>query len=153
MKSTQLFLSLGYGRHACRGCWFAAQTKKQALAYIIMNYNVELIGGPVRRKALLYVCAPISWCHVRAAVILRTMFSRSPSADPIRYPWSSPNHILGEAPAGRYIDAAVICRPADQPDPSTWWLGYECVSSARKRASKHSGIKILTNSEYQFVSR
>ncbi|KAI1089148.1 cytochrome P450 [Rostrohypoxylon terebratum] len=55
---TLSFLPLGYGRHACPGRWFAAQTMKQALAYIVLNYDVELIGKPVTRKALVNTMVP-----------------------------------------------------------------------------------------------
>ncbi|GAP82370.1 putative cytochrome P450 [Rosellinia necatrix] len=55
---TLTFLPLGYGRHACPGRWFAAQTMKQALAYIVLNYDVELIGKPIVRKALVNTMVP-----------------------------------------------------------------------------------------------
>lgn len=55
---TLSFLPLGYGRHACPGRWFASQTMKQALAYIVMNYDVELVGKPIKRKALLNTMVP-----------------------------------------------------------------------------------------------
>ncbi|RYP33715.1 hypothetical protein DL767_004644 [Monosporascus sp. MG133] len=55
---TLSFLPLGYGRHACPGRWFAAQTMKQALAYIIMNYDIELIGRSIQRQALLNTMVP-----------------------------------------------------------------------------------------------
>jgi cytochrome P450 len=40
--TTPTFLPFGYGRHACPGRWFAAQLMKQALAYLVMHYDVEL---------------------------------------------------------------------------------------------------------------
>ncbi|KAI0444734.1 cytochrome P450 [Xylaria telfairii] len=55
---TLSFLPLGYGRHACPGRWFAAQTMKQALAYIILNYDVELVGKSITRKALVNTMVP-----------------------------------------------------------------------------------------------
>lgn len=55
---TLSFLPLGYGRHACPGRWFAAQTMKQALVYIVLNYDVELIGKPITRKALVNTMVP-----------------------------------------------------------------------------------------------
>lgn len=55
---TLSFFPLGYGRHACPGRWFAAQTMKQALAYIVLNYDVELIGKPITRKALVNTMVP-----------------------------------------------------------------------------------------------
>jgi cytochrome P450 len=51
--TTLLFLPFGYGRHACPGRWFAAQLMKQALAYIMVNYGLELVGKPIKIKALL----------------------------------------------------------------------------------------------------
>lgn len=56
--TTPTFLPFGYGRHACPGRWFAAQLMKQALAYLVMHYDVELVGGPVRRRALLNTMVP-----------------------------------------------------------------------------------------------
>ncbi|KAK2595097.1 hypothetical protein QQS21_007182 [Conoideocrella luteorostrata] len=58
VNPTLTFLPLGYGRHACPGRWFAAQTMKQALAYIILNYDVELIGKPITRTALVNTMVP-----------------------------------------------------------------------------------------------
>jgi cytochrome P450 len=55
---TPTFLPFGYGRHACPGRWFAANTMKQALAYIVMNYDLELIGKPIKRQALLNTMVP-----------------------------------------------------------------------------------------------
>lgn len=55
---TQSFLALGYGRHACPGRWYVALVMKQAFAYIIMNYDVELIGKPIKRKSLLNTMVP-----------------------------------------------------------------------------------------------
>jgi cytochrome P450 len=55
---TLTFLPLGYGRHACPGRWFASQTMKQALAYIVLNYDVELNGKPITRKALVNTMVP-----------------------------------------------------------------------------------------------
>ncbi|RYP12159.1 hypothetical protein DL765_007458 [Monosporascus sp. GIB2] len=55
---TLSFLPLGYGRHACPGRWFAAQTMKQALVYIVLNYDVELMGKPITRKALVNTMVP-----------------------------------------------------------------------------------------------
>ncbi|KAI1803417.1 cytochrome P450 [Daldinia bambusicola] len=55
---TLSFLPLGYGRHACPGRWFAAQTMKQALAYIVLNYDVELIWKPMARKSLVNTMVP-----------------------------------------------------------------------------------------------
>ncbi|KAI2602064.1 cytochrome P450 [Hypoxylon sp. NC1633] len=56
--TTPTFLPFGYGRHACPGRWFAAQLMKQALAYMVLNYELELVGEPVKRKALLNTMVP-----------------------------------------------------------------------------------------------
>lgn len=55
---SESFLAWGYGKHACTGRWYAAQTLKQALAYIIMNYDVKVLGTPREKKALLNVVIP-----------------------------------------------------------------------------------------------
>lgn len=57
-KETLTFLPWGYGRHTCPGRWFVSQTVKQALAYLILNYDVELVGKPVKRRALLNTMVP-----------------------------------------------------------------------------------------------
>ncbi|KAF2963105.1 hypothetical protein GQX73_g10472 [Xylaria multiplex] len=62
---TLSFLPLGYGRHACPGRWFAAQTMKQALAYIVLNYDVELTGKPITRKALVNTMVPPVGTQIR----------------------------------------------------------------------------------------
>lgn len=56
--TTPSFLPFGYGRHACPGRWFAAQLMKQALAYMVLNYEVELVGKTRRRRALLNTMVP-----------------------------------------------------------------------------------------------
>lgn len=62
---TKSFLALGYGRHSCPGRWFVSQTMKQALAYVILNYDVELVGEPVKRKALLNMMMPPTEVQIR----------------------------------------------------------------------------------------
>ncbi|KAH8751346.1 putative Ent-kaurene oxidase [Diaporthe sp. PMI_573] len=57
-KETLTFLPWGYGRHTCPGRWFVSQTVKQALGYLILNYDIELIGKPIRRRALLNTMVP-----------------------------------------------------------------------------------------------
>lgn len=39
------FLSFGHGRHACPGRFFASQEMKLAIAHIVMNYDIEVVGG------------------------------------------------------------------------------------------------------------
>ncbi|KAI2463104.1 cytochrome P450 [Annulohypoxylon bovei var. microspora] len=58
VTTTPTFLPFSYGRHACPGRWFAAQVMKQALAYIVLNYNIELVGRPVKKMALLNTMVP-----------------------------------------------------------------------------------------------
>lgn len=52
------FLPFGYGRHACPGRWFVAQMAKQGLAYVLLNYNVEVTKKPGRRTAMLNFMLP-----------------------------------------------------------------------------------------------
>lgn len=58
INPTKDWVPLGYGRHACPGRFFVAQNMKQALSFIVMNYDVELLGKPIKRKALLNVMVP-----------------------------------------------------------------------------------------------
>ncbi|KAI0003923.1 cytochrome P450 [Xylariaceae sp. FL0662B] len=62
---TPKWLAFGYGKKACPGRWFAAQTLKQALAYIVMNYDVELLGEPPKRRALLNMMLPPTGAKLR----------------------------------------------------------------------------------------
>ncbi|KAI1077293.1 cytochrome P450 [Whalleya microplaca] len=52
------FLPFGYGRHACPGRWFAAQMVKQALAYVLLNYDVQILKKPVRKTSILNFMVP-----------------------------------------------------------------------------------------------
>ncbi|GAP91477.2 putative cytochrome P450 [Rosellinia necatrix] len=63
--TTPSFLPFSYGRHACPGRWFAAQLMKQALAYIVLNYDVELVGPQKKRKALLNMMLPPVGTQIR----------------------------------------------------------------------------------------
>lgn len=63
--TTPTFMPFGYGRHACPGRWFAAHSMKQALAYFVFNYDVELIGSPPKRKALLNMMIPPVGAQIR----------------------------------------------------------------------------------------
>ncbi|KAH6845698.1 cytochrome P450 [Chaetomium sp. MPI-CAGE-AT-0009] len=67
---TATFLPLGYGRHACPGRWFVAQMVKQAAAYILLNYDVEVTKRPGKRQSLLNFMLPpenaemrVRWKH------------------------------------------------------------------------------------------
>ena len=55
---TGRFLVWGYGKKACPGRWYAGQTIKQALAYMVVNYDVELVGEAPPRKVLLNMMVP-----------------------------------------------------------------------------------------------
>lgn len=55
---TESFLAWGYGRGNCPGRWFASQTMKQALAYLILHYEMEVTKGPGQRRALQRVMLP-----------------------------------------------------------------------------------------------
>lgn len=63
--TTPSFLSFGFGTHACPGRWFAAQLMKQALACVILNYEVELVGEPVERRAFLNMMVPPAKTQIR----------------------------------------------------------------------------------------
>jgi hypothetical protein len=52
------FLVFGYGRHSCPGKWFASQTLKQALAYVILNYEIDVVGKVPARQTMLNVMMP-----------------------------------------------------------------------------------------------
>jgi cytochrome P450 len=56
--ATPTFMPWGYGRHVCPGRYFAAQSMKQALSYMVLNYDVELVGPTPKRKALLNMMIP-----------------------------------------------------------------------------------------------
>ncbi|KAK0630991.1 cytochrome P450 [Bombardia bombarda] len=58
VELTPTFLAWGYGKKACPGRWYAGQTIKQALAHMVMKYDVELVGEPPKRKALLNMMVP-----------------------------------------------------------------------------------------------
>jgi hypothetical protein len=55
---TKSFLVFGYGRHACPGRWLVSQIMKQALAYVILNYDVDILEKPSQRKPLLNMMVP-----------------------------------------------------------------------------------------------
>lgn len=61
------FLAFGYGRHACPGRFYAVQTLKQALAHIVLNYDVELVGEgrPREKQTLLNVNVPQTDLRIR----------------------------------------------------------------------------------------
>lgn len=52
------FLPFGYGRHACPGRWFVAHMVKQGIAYMLLNYDVEVTKRPGKKTALLNFMMP-----------------------------------------------------------------------------------------------
>lgn len=60
------FLAFGYGRHSCPGRWFVSQTLKQALAYLVMNYNVEVVGQLPARRSILNMIMPPHAVQIRS---------------------------------------------------------------------------------------
>jgi cytochrome P450 len=67
------FLPFGYGRHACPGRWFVAQMVKQALAYVILNYSVEVTKRPGRRTSMLNFMLPPQSAEIRVTRKVRKM--------------------------------------------------------------------------------
>lgn len=63
--TTVSFLPFGFGTHACPGRWFAAQLMKQALAYMILNYEVELVEKPMERRSFLNMMVPPAKTQIR----------------------------------------------------------------------------------------
>lgn len=62
---TGSFLTYGYGKHACSGRWFASLVMKQALAYVIQNYDVECVDGKPKRTAILNMVMPPTGDQIR----------------------------------------------------------------------------------------
>ncbi|KAI1089140.1 cytochrome P450 [Rostrohypoxylon terebratum] len=52
------FLPFGYGRHACPGRWFTACMMKQAVAYVLLNYDVQILKKPARKASILNFMVP-----------------------------------------------------------------------------------------------
>ncbi|KAI0479729.1 cytochrome P450 [Xylaria cf. heliscus] len=65
VTTTPTFLPFSYGRHACPGRWFAVQVMKQALAFLVLHYDVELVDGPVKRMALGNTMVPAVKTQIR----------------------------------------------------------------------------------------
>ncbi|KAI0173701.1 cytochrome P450 [Hypoxylon sp. FL1284] len=61
------FLPFGYGRHACPGRWFVAQMVKQALAYVLLNYDVEITKRPGKRTSMLNFMLPPQGAEMRVS--------------------------------------------------------------------------------------
>lgn len=59
------FLPFGYGRHACPGRWFVAQMVKQALSYVLLNYDVEITRRPGKRRSMLNFMLPPTNAEMR----------------------------------------------------------------------------------------
>ncbi|KAF2757490.1 cytochrome P450 [Pseudovirgaria hyperparasitica] len=52
------FLFFGYGRHGCPGRWFVSTLVKQALSYVVLNYDVEVTNLPGKKQSLLNFVLP-----------------------------------------------------------------------------------------------
>ncbi|XXH01446.1 hypothetical protein Hte_007806 [Hypoxylon texense] len=61
------FLPFGYGRHACPGRWFVAQMVKQALAHVLLNYDVEVTKRPGKRVSMLNFMLPPQSAEMRVS--------------------------------------------------------------------------------------
>ncbi|KAK7709062.1 hypothetical protein SLS64_006546 [Diaporthe eres] len=61
------FLPFGYGRHACPGRWFVAQMVKQALSYVLLNYDVEVVKKPGERMSMLNFMLPPQSAEIRVS--------------------------------------------------------------------------------------
>ncbi|OTA97130.1 hypothetical protein M434DRAFT_66259, partial [Hypoxylon sp. CO27-5] len=62
---TTTFLARGYGKKACPGRWYASLTIKICLAYMILNYKIELVDKLSKRKALLNAMIPPTSARLR----------------------------------------------------------------------------------------
>ncbi|KAK7946090.1 uncharacterized protein PG986_010411 [Apiospora aurea] len=58
VTASKTFVTFGYGRHLCPGRWYTSQTLKQALAYLIQNYDVEFEGHRKQPRSLLNIILP-----------------------------------------------------------------------------------------------
>jgi len=59
------FLPFGYGRHACPGRWFVAHMVKQGVAYMLLNYDVQVTKRPGKKTALLNFMMPPEAAEMR----------------------------------------------------------------------------------------
>ncbi|KAI0407028.1 cytochrome P450 [Xylaria palmicola] len=58
VSTSSSFLAFGYGKNSCPGRYFSSQTMKQALAYLLLNYDVEM-GKPLsKRRVCLNMVVP-----------------------------------------------------------------------------------------------
>ncbi|KAF2683181.1 cytochrome P450 [Lentithecium fluviatile CBS 122367] len=62
---TPSWLAFGYGKHACPGRWFASQTMKQAIANILLHYDVEVLYRPKKRRVILNMMVPATDARIR----------------------------------------------------------------------------------------
>ncbi|KXS95203.1 hypothetical protein AC578_6928 [Pseudocercospora eumusae] len=58
VMTSESALHFGYGRHACPGRFFAAQEMKLMLAYIVMNYDVKIVGSGPRKLDIKAMAIP-----------------------------------------------------------------------------------------------
>lgn len=61
---TDSFFAFGFGKHVCPGRFFVSQTLKQALAHMLLNYDVEMVGT-VSRQALGNAMIPLTAARLR----------------------------------------------------------------------------------------
>ncbi|KAH7311513.1 cytochrome P450 [Stachybotrys elegans] len=59
------FLVWGYGKYGCPGRWFASQLLKQALAHVVLNYDVEVVEQRQPRQALLNIIMPEDGINIK----------------------------------------------------------------------------------------
>lgn len=60
------FLSFGHGRHSCPGRFFASQEMKLMLAHIVMEYDIEVVGGERPPNMLMNgACIPSQTAQLR----------------------------------------------------------------------------------------
>jgi cytochrome P450 len=55
---TPTFMPWGYCRHVCSGRCFVVQLMKQALSYLVLNYEFDSVVPPPKRQALLNIMVP-----------------------------------------------------------------------------------------------
>ncbi|GAW24147.1 hypothetical protein ANO14919_137280 [Xylariales sp. No.14919] len=59
------YITYGYGKHACPGRWLASQMLKQALAQVLLHYEVECVGPLAPRTVISNAVLPQKDAQVR----------------------------------------------------------------------------------------
>ncbi len=67
---SESYIAYGYGKHACPGRWLASQMLKQALAHILLHYEIECVEPLAPRTVIFNAVLPQKDARVR--VKLRT---------------------------------------------------------------------------------